>query len=473
MAKLPLVAIVGRTNVGKSSLLNALAGRRISIVDPLPGVTRDRVSAILSHRGRTFELVDTGGIGLGPGDPFHREVERQIERALQEAELVLLVVDLQAGLTPLDREAASRCRGRQVLLVANKADHPGLDPSAAEFFGLGFGEAFPVSAVHRRRIRELLDRVADRLPEVPPPARGLRIAVVGRRNVGKSTFVNALAGEERVIVSETPGTTRDAVDVGIERDGRRYVLVDTAGLRKKGRLEDSVELFGRVRTQEAIRRADAVVLMLDAMEPVTEVDKRIAALVEERKRPCVVVLNKFDRVPAGHPPEEFARYLAEAMPLLRYAPLSMISALRRERVWEVVEICGELHAQAGVRISTAEVNRALEAAVRERHPSGRGPRSARIFYATQKGVHPPRFVVFVNDPRSFAPDYVRYLERKMRELLPFPEVPIVLELRSRRASRGGREGGGPATRGIRRRRGPGTIPPGRPGIPGCPGSVPG
>jgi len=208
--------------------------------------------------------------------------------------------------------------------------------------------------------------------------------------------------------------------------------VDTAGLRKRGKLEDSVELFSRARAEEAVRRADAVILMLDALAEVTEVDKRIAALVEERKKPCVIALNKFDRVPPGRAPEEFARYVTAAMPLLRYAPLSMISALRGERVWEAVEICGELHAQAGVRVSTPTVNRALEAAVRERNPAGRGPRAARIYYATQKGVRPPRFAVFVNDPRAFAPDYVRYLERKMREFLPFPEVPLVLELRARR-----------------------------------------
>ncbi len=316
--------------------------------------------------------------------------------------------------------------------MADRADNGEVEKGTADFCGLGCGEACPVAAAHRRNIRELLDRLAELLPPAPLPARGLRIAVVGKRNVGKSTFVNALAGEERVIVSETPGTTRDAVDVTIERGGRRWVLVDTAGLRKKGKVEDSVELFSRTRTEEAVGRADAVVLMMDAMEKVTEVDKRIAALVEERKKPCVVALNKFDRVPPDRSPEEFARYVTAAMPLLRYAPLSMVSAARGERVWEVVEICGELHAQAGARISTPEVNRALDAAVRTRGPSGRGPHAAKIYYATQKGVRPPRFIVFVNDPRSFAPDYVRYLEGKLREYLPFREVPLVLELRARR-----------------------------------------
>ncbi len=427
-----MVAIVGRQNVGKSALLNAMAGRRISIVDPLPGVTRDRVSAVVAHRGRAFELVDTGGIGLSPGDPYYEEVERQIERAIQEAEVMLFLVDVRSGVTPLDREAAARLRDRKVLLAANKADNAALEVGAADFFELGFGEAFPVSAIHRRNIRELTDRLAGMLPPAPLPARGLRIAVVGRRNVGKSTFVNALAGEERVIVGEMPGTTRDAVDVTIERGGRRYVLVDTAGLRKKGRVEDSVELFSRARAEEAVGRADAVIMMINAVEEITEVDKRIAALVEGRKKPCVLALNKFDLVPKARAPEEFERYVTGALPLLRYAPLSMISAARGERVWEVVEICGELHAQAGAKVSTPELSRALEAAVRERSPAGRGPRAARIFYATQKGIHPPRFIVFVNDPRSFAPDYVRYLEGKMREYLPFREVPVVLELRGRR-----------------------------------------
>jgi GTP-binding protein len=432
MEKLPVVAIVGRQNVGKSSLLNAMAGRRLSIVDPMPGVTRDRVSAIVAHRGTAFELVDTGGIGLRPGDEFYEEVERQIERAIEEAEVVLFLVDVQSGPTGLDRQIAARFRDKKVLLVANKADNVQMDRGVTEFFELGLGEAFPVAAVHRKNILELMDRLAALLPPAPIPERGLSVAVVGKRNVGKSTFVNALAGEERVIVSEIAGTTRDAVDVIIERDGRRFILVDTAGLRKKQKVENSVELFSRVRTEEAIERSDVVVFMLDTMEKVTEVDKRIAALIEDRKKPCAMVLNKYDLVPKGHEPEEFAEYITKAMPLLRYAPVSMISARSKERVWEVIDVAVELHAQAGAKIPTSEVNRALEAAVRMRSPSGRGPRSARIYYATQKGARPPRFIVFVNDPRAFAPDYVRYLEEKMREFLPFHEVPIRLEFRGKK-----------------------------------------
>lgn len=437
MAKLPVITIVGRQNVGKSSLLNALAGRRLAIVDPTPGVTRDRVSAIITHRGTAFELVDTGGIGLRPGDPFYQEVERQIEKAIAEAEIVVFLVDVQAGCTRLDHEIAARFRDKEVVLVANKCDNPGLERGLPEFFELGLGEALGVAAGHMRNIAELKDRLAALAPPVPIPVRGLRIAVVGKRNVGKSTFVNTLAGEERVIVSETPGTTRDAVDVQIEKDGRRHIMVDTAGLRRRQKVEDSVELFSQARSEDAIRRADVVVFMIDTMEKVTEIDKRIGRLIEDEKKPVVLALNKYDLVPKTHAPDEFVKYIGKVLPVLKYAPLTMISARSGERVWEVIEICDELHAQSGVRVSTPDMNRALEAAVLARSPSGRGPHAARVYYVTQRGVHPPRFIVFVNDPRAFSGDYIRYLENKLREFLPFHEVPIRLEFaRKNRPKRG-------------------------------------
>lgn len=431
MDKLPVVVIVGRQNVGKSSLMNAMAQNRTAIVEPTPGVTRDRVSSIVSYAGKAFELVDTGGIGLRQGDPFFEEVERQIENAIAEAQVVLFVVDAQAGLTSLDRQIASRFRDKTVVLAANKADNAEIEKNLPDFYALGFGGAIPVAAAHRRNTRDLLEKLGGMLPAAPVPPRGLRIAIVGKRNVGKSTFVNAVAGEERVIVSEIPGTTRDAVDVVIERDGKRYVLVDTAGLRKRQKVENAIELFSQVRTEEAIHRCDIVVFMLDIMEKVSEVDKRIAGALEKEKRPVVVVLNKYDLVPPKHKPDEFLKYVTKAMPVLLYAPVLMICAKRGTRVWDVIETCVELNTQAGAKVSTPELNRALDAAVKMRSPSGRGPHAAKIYYAAQKGTRPPRFVVFVNNAKSFAPDYVRYLENKLRELLPFHEVPISLELRGK------------------------------------------
>lgn len=431
---LPVVTIVGRQNVGKSSLLNALAGRRLSIVERTPGVTRDRVEVTVAYKGTAFVLVDTGGVGLERQDPFYTAVEKQIQFAIDKSDLILFTVDVQEGVTPLDRRVAERLRQseREAWLVANKADTPEHERAAGELFALGFGDAIPVAAIHRRGIGELLERLAAKFPPAEPPAEGLRIAVVGRRNVGKSTFVNALAGEERVIVSEIPGTTRDAVDVSLERQGRRFVLVDTAGLRKKQKVEDAVELFSRTRTEQAIERADAVVFMLEVQEKITEVDKRIGALIEERKKPCVVALNKYDLIPPRFEPEQFLEYLSKAMPVLAYAPVTILAAAKGERVWEVIEVAEELFQQSGVRIPTPQINDALDAAVRSRTPSGRRGKLAKIYYATQRGVRPPRFVVFVNDAKAFAPDYVRYLEGKLREFLPFPEVPIRLELRGKK-----------------------------------------
>ncbi len=423
--------IVGRQNVGKSSLMNAMAQNRHAIVEPTPGVTRDRVSSIVTWEGKAFELVDTGGVGLKKGDPFFEEVERQIERAIAEAVVVVFVVDAQAGLTPLDRRIASRFRDKKVVLVANKADNGQIERNLPDFFALGFGAAYPAAAAHRRNTRDLLEKLAGMLPDSPLPGQSLRIAIVGKRNVGKSTFVNAVAGEERCIVSEIPGTTRDSVDVVIERDGRRYTIVDTAGLRKKQKVENAIEFFSQVRTEEAIQRSDVVVFMLDIMEKVSEVDKRIAGALEKEKRPVVVVLNKYDLVPAKNTPEEFLKYITKAMPVLLYAPVLMICAKKGQRVWDVIKTCDELNLQASAKIPTPQLNRALDAAVRLRSPSGRGPKAAKIYYVTQKGVRPPRFVVFVNDARSFAPDYIRYLENKLREFLPFHEVPISLELRGK------------------------------------------
>ncbi|MBI4563170.1 MAG: ribosome biogenesis GTPase Der [Planctomycetes bacterium] len=434
MEALPVVALVGRINVGKSSLLNAMAGRRISIVDAAPGVTRDRVTAVVRSGATAFEVVDTAGVGLDRGQSLSEAVERQIRYAIESADLVLFVVDAIAGSVPEDLEIARKLRrsGKPVLLIANKADTPRHEEGLAQFAELGFGDAVPVSSAHRRLVGELVELVAGRLPGVAPAASApLKIAVVGKRNVGKSTLINALAGEERVVVSELPGTTRDAVDVLIRKGKREFLLIDTAGLRKKGKLEDSVELFSRVRTQEAIDRADAVLFLIDATERITEVDKRIGELIEKRKKPAVLVLNKWDQVPPGAGPGDYEEYLDRAMPLLRYAPVMMISALKGERIWEIFKVAGDLHHQASQRISTPEINRVLDRAEAERSPGTRGTREPKIYYGTQTRANPPTFAIFVNDPANFTPDYVRFLENKFRQHLPFKEVPLRLRLRRR------------------------------------------
>jgi GTP-binding protein len=434
---LPIVAVVGRQNVGKSSLVNALARMRLSIVDAAPGVTRDRTDNIISYRGRTFNLVDTGGIGLEKGDFFHDAVDKQIQFAIDQADLILFLVSVQDGVTELDRRVARRLRKsrKEILLVGNKADTLEMEKGIPDLFELGFDEAFAVSAVHRRRTGELLELLALKFPERPLPERGIRVAVVGKRNVGKSTFINGLAGEERVIVSELAGTTRDSVDVKIERGGKIFTLIDTAGLRKKGKAEDSVELFSRVRTEGAIKRADVVLFMIEVQRKITEVDKRIASLIEKEKKPCAVLLNKWDLIPEGFETHQFVDYLAKAMPLLRYAPVGILSAVSGKKLWDFVDMGEELYHQASARIPTRELNDALNAAQKLRTPSGKRGKLARIYYAAQRGILPPRFIVFCNDPRIFAPDYIRYLEGKLREFLPFPEVPIWLELKPRKRKR--------------------------------------
>jgi GTP-binding protein len=452
---LPVVAIVGRPNVGKSSLVNALARRRVSIVEPTPGVTRDRVVTPMAHAGRAFELMDTGGIGMEDGTPIAAGVQRQIEAAIAEADLILFVLDVRDGVTSLDEKVAARLRramgspdapkagggpprGRGVLVVANKVDTSAFDPGAAEFFRLGFGTPLCVSALQRLGLQDLLDAIVARLPAhdgAPPRAPGLRIAIAGKRNVGKSTLVNTLACEERVIVSEIPGTTRDAVDVRIERGGKALVLVDTAGLRKKRKVEDAIELFSRMRTEAAIRRSDAVLFLLDIREAVSEVDLKIAGLIEASGKPCVIGLNKWDLANQAKGPATYLAYVRKSIPGLAYAPVAILSAKSGFKVWTLVDTAEELVRQSGTLVATGPLNRLAKAAEEWAHPRITRSRLPKIYYITQTGTHPPRFLLFVNNPQYFTADYRRFLAGKFRQELPCKEVPIKLELRGKRSER--------------------------------------
>ena len=441
---LPVVAIVGRPNVGKSSLLNALSGRLISIVDPTAGVTRDRVSAVCEVDEVYFELVDTGGYGIEDCDALTEHIEQQIRYAIDAASLVLFVVDVREGITPLDHDVARMLRqiDRDVIVVANKADAEKHAQGAPEFFSLGFGDPLCVSAKHGQGRRELTELIVDRvrtLSDAEPAEPVMKVAMVGRRNVGKSTFVNALAGQDRVIVSEVPGTTRDAVDVQFEIDGRTFIAIDTAGVRKKGKMSSDVEFYGYTRATRSIRRADVVLFLIDATDPVGQVDKKLGAYITENDTPVVLVINKWDLAKGRASSEDYGAYLDKVMPGLNYAPVTFVTAATGKNVPATIDVAQALFKQASTRVGTGRLNDALARALDVRGPSPkRGLKPAKILYATQVDVRPPTIVLFVNDSSLIREDYRRFLLNRMRESLPFEEVPIRLLFRSRRRDRSAR-----------------------------------
>jgi len=432
---IPSVVIVGRPNVGKSSLLNCLARERIAIVDPTAGVTRDRISVIVEHEGRLFELWDTGGVGTP--DDLVAEVQTQIETALNRADLVLFVVDALDGLLPLDRDIALRLRriGREVLLVANKVDHPKHEEASLEFFSLGFGPPCHVCALQGYGRGDLLAALSARLPESgpAPPREALKLAVVGRRNVGKSTLINTLRGETRVIVSDLPGTTRDAVDVPFERNGRSYVAVDTAGVKRKSRLADSIEFYSLARAYRAIRRCDVALMMLDVAAEIGRVDKQLAAAIERAYKPCVIVANKWDLAEGRMTTDDYVKYLNAHLAGLAFAPVSFISAADGIRVDDALRLAESLAGQSRTQVSTSELNRVLEDAFAARAPRGKKGKRPKLFYATQIGVAPPTFLVFASNASAIDAGYTRYLANQFRQHLPFPEVPLRIVYRERRS----------------------------------------
>ena len=445
--RLPRVAIVGRPNVGKSTLANRMCGSRVSIVEPTAGVTRDRVAipARLACEGgvRWVEVVDTGGIGVVDRDDLGPQVEEQIRLALLTADVVLWLVDVRDGVTPLDQEVARRLRGRglKVLLVVNKVEGQKLEWDIDAFRALGgFEGPFPISAQNGGGLEELYERILKLIPrptgeldesgyEAPPSTPVMKLTVVGQRNAGKSSLINAVVREERMIVSEVPGTTRDSVDVIFERDGRTFVAIDTAGVRKKKSHEDAIDFYSDARSHKSIRRADVVVLLFDVTKKLSGVDKDLARYVIDHHKPVVLGANKWDLV-QGLTPEDFRAYLEATLPALAFAPIAFLSAKETQGVDDLLELALELFEQANLRVSTGELNRVLERAMEARPPSS-GGHYARIFYATQAGVAPPTIVLFVNDKKHFGKDFLRYLGHQLREELPFKEVPIRLVLRDR------------------------------------------
>lgn len=440
----PQVVIVGRPNVGKSSLLNWQAGRLVSVVDPMAGVTRDRVTYLMLADDRYFELVDTGGIGIQDPDDLTADVERQIQTAVELADLILFVVDGQAGLTPLDRQVAERLRplGKPVLLVVNKCDSPRTDAEVFEFLSLMDVPLIQTSVKANRNKQELLSAIVRNLPPaaVEETADGtslaaapeLKLAIVGRRNVGKSTFINALAETERMIVSEIPGTTRDSVDVRFELDGKSFVAIDTPGVRKKKSLASDVEFYGLVRAQRSIRRADVVLMLFDATETISQVDEHLVEDIAAQHKPCIFVVNKWDLgLEAKMTNEKWADYLARRFASLDYVPVAFITARDGRNVKKLINLAQSLGKQTRERVSTGKLNKVVRAAVLANSPPSRRNQSPHILYATQVATEPPTIVVKCNDARLFGDSWKRYLLGVLRERLPFPEVPIKLYFRSR------------------------------------------
>ena len=484
-SSLPVVAIVGRPNVGKSTLFNRLIGERLAIVEDIPGTTRDRVYGTSEWNGRRFTVVDTGGLELEPGTDIEARVQDQARVAVEEADVILFVVDAAAGLAPLDHEVADRLRrtSKPTILVVNKADNPRRELEGAEFYALGMEPTITVSAHHGRNTGDLADMIVWELPppgdaeasvqpepgdlseeelaelektEIGPP----RVAIVGRPNTGKSTFVNRVLGQERMIVSDVPGTTRDPVDTTVLVDDEPMILVDTAGIRRRGSIEKGIERYSVLRSMKAIDRADVAVVMTDAVEGYTAQDAHVVGYVLEAGKGIVLVLNKWDAVEKdGHTADAWLKALRQEAPYLAWADIVFASALSGQRVERILREARRVAEERYRRVPTADLNRVIVDAVRAHPPSHVRNRLPKVFYATQAGVAPPTFVVFVNDPELIHFSYRRYLENRIRDEYGFLGTPIRLVLRAR-------ESEAAARRSARPRRAAGTRRAGKPRRPG-------
>jgi len=434
----PRVVIVGRPNVGKSSIFNWLAGRRLAIVDDRPGVTRDRIMHLLYERERFFELIDTGGMGIDDTDNLTKEVEEQIEAGIDEADVILFVVDSKAGLTPLDEEVSKRLRyvDKPILCVANKADNPALENEAADFYKLGRGKIVPVSALANRNRDELLFQIFQKLPKeqpgsVPEQDAVMKAAIVGRRNVGKSTFVNTLAKADRMIVSEVPGTTRDSVDVRYELDDKTFIAIDTPGLRKGKAIRTDVEFYSTHRAQRSIRRADVVLLFFDPAQRISRVDKQLCKYISLQYKPCIFVVNKWDQMHGKMPTERWVRYLRDTFQTMWHVPIAFITGQTGKNVKALLNHAQMLFKQSCDRVGTSQLNQLVKAALEHHPPPIHQGRRPKIYYATQVATQPPTIVMMCNNPKAFPGTYRHYLLNVFRDQLPYGEVPIKLYLQKR------------------------------------------
>jgi GTP-binding protein len=434
---LPVVAIVGRPNVGKSTLFNRLAGERISIVEDEPGITRDRIYAKSEWNGRAFHLIDTGGLEFDKHDEILNHIGSQVELALDEADVILFLVDGRAGLTATDQDVSRILHqtNKPVVLGVNKIDHQNHLELFYDFYQLGFAEVFAISSQHGSGTGDLLDAlVAHFPPQITEETDEeiIRVSLIGRPNVGKSSLLNALLGEERVIVSPQAGTTRDAIDTYFERDGQQYVLVDTAGVRKRGKVYEAVEKYSVFRAMRAIERSDVCLIVLDAERGIAEQDKRIAGYAHEAGCAAVFVVNKWDAVEKDEQTmNHFRRQIRDQFMFMSYAPILFVSAKTKQRLHRILPIVNEVAEQHALRISTSLLNQVIQDAITMTPPKSLKGRRLRIQYATQVSVKPPTIIFFVNDPELAHFSYIRYLENQLRQTFGFEGTPLRLRLRKK------------------------------------------
>jgi len=434
----PIVAVVGRPNVGKSTLFNKLVGERIAIVEDTPGVTRDRIIADAEWQNHPFTLIDTGGIELKTKDTILHQMRVQAEMAIDMADLILLLTDGREGMTAADAEVAEMIRrcGKKVILVVNKLDHVNLDEQTYEFYNLGLGDPVPISAEQGLGLGDLLDMIVEKVEALYDDGEeedhSLKVAVVGKPNAGKSTLINYLLGEERLIVSDIPGTTRDAIDSHIQHDGVDYTFIDTAGLRRKKKIYDDIERYSIIRAIAAIDRADVVLMMIDAKEGVTEQDSKIAGIAHNRFKPTILVVNKWDVIEKETKTmDKMTKDIRNGLAFLSYAPILFLSAKTGSRTNKIFPMIQFVKAQSEKRIPTSKMNEAIIDFVTLKQPPAKNGRRLKIYYGSQVGVTPPTFVIFVNDETLMHFSYQRYLENKINETFDFSGTPIRVFIRER------------------------------------------
>lgn len=427
----PVVAIVGRPNVGKSTFFNYLAGKRISIIEDTPGVTRDRIYAESEWRGKEFTIIDTGGIEAYSEDFIKQQMIRQAQIAIDTADVIVLMVDLKTGMNAADEDVAVMLRksSKPVVVAVNKADRIGdTPPEAYEFYNLGMGEIYPISSIHGLGIGDLLDAIYEHFPTEDVLGKEddcIKVAVIGKPNAGKSSLINRIMGEERVIVSDVPGTTRDAIDTFYEIDGKRYMFIDTAGIRRKSKIEEGIEKYSIIRSWTAVDRADVCIIMIDAKDGVTEQDTKIAGYAHEQGKASIIAINKWDSIEKSTGTmEKYRKKVIGDLEFMSYAPIVFISAITGQRVDRLFELIEYVNAQASFRVSTGLLNDVLnDALAMVQPPSDKGKR-LKIYYMTQTGVKPPSFVVFVNDAELMHFSYTRYLQNTLRSNFGFEGTPI-------------------------------------------------